>query len=91
MQRSKSIREVLEALEWVRREMMNRGSPDFIRQRQLEARVGGLCAKLARGNTGVQVSNNAHRPARSKYVKQRQAGTPEQARTPGGASKPEKY
>ncbi len=49
------MREVLEALQWVRREMMRRGSPDFIRQRQLEARVHELCRKLlherrARGN-----------------------------------------
>jgi hypothetical protein len=75
MQRSRSIREVLEALEWVRGEMMNRGSPDFIRQRQLEARVGGLCIRLAGGDTGMPVSDGATRPARSKYVKQRQAGS----------------
>ena len=47
MQRSRSIREVLEALEWVRREMMNRGSPDFIRQRELQRRVRELAARLA--------------------------------------------
>jgi hypothetical protein len=50
MQRSRSIHEVLEALEWVRREMMHRGSPDFIRQRELEGRVRQLASRLARGN-----------------------------------------
>ena len=45
------MREVLEALEWVRREMMQRGSPDFIRQRELEARVGKLCTTLVRGRS----------------------------------------
>ena len=43
------MREVLEALEWVRREMMHRGSPDFIRQRVLEARVRQLASRLTRG------------------------------------------
>jgi hypothetical protein len=51
MQRSPSIREVLDALDWVRREMMHRGSPDFIRQRELEAHVGRLAARLARGSS----------------------------------------
>ena len=73
MPRSRSIREVLEALDWVRREMMNRGSPDFIRQRQLEARVGKLCTRLASGDTGRQpgssVTNRPPRPVRSKYLK----------------------
>ena len=41
------MREVLEALEWVRREMMYHGSPDFIRQRELEGRVHQLAARLA--------------------------------------------
>jgi hypothetical protein len=78
MQRSRSIREVLEALEWVRREMMHRGSPDFIRQRELEARVGKLSARLARGRisggqhgTGEDTKLKARlRP--SAYVKKRQ-------------------
>ncbi len=47
--RSPNIREVLDALDWVRKQMMYRGSPDFIRQRELEARVGRLAARLARG------------------------------------------
>jgi hypothetical protein len=38
---------VLEALDWVRREMMHRGSPDFIRQRELEGRVHHLASRLA--------------------------------------------
>ena len=49
MQRPPSIHEVLAALDWVRREMMHRGSPDFIRQRELEARVRRLASRLARG------------------------------------------
>jgi hypothetical protein len=58
MQRPPSIREVLEALDWVRREMMHRGSPDFIRQRQLEARVRQLASRLARGRAS---SRGPHR------------------------------
>jgi hypothetical protein len=46
------MREVLEALDWVRHEMMHRGSPDFIRQRQLEQRVHQLVSGLARSNSG---------------------------------------
>ena len=49
MQHSPSIHEVLDALDWVRREMMHRGSPDFIRQRVLEARVQQLASRLTRG------------------------------------------
>ena len=56
MQRSRSIREVLEALEWVRREMMHHGSPDFIRQRELEGRVHQLAGRLARSDQ-LQVAN----------------------------------
>ena len=48
------MREVLEALEWVRREMMHRGSPDFIRQRELEGRVHKLAARMARSK---QIAN----------------------------------
>lgn len=48
MVRTRSIREVLDALDWVRLQMMRRGSPDFIRQRQLERRVSDLVARLAR-------------------------------------------
>lgn len=50
------MREVLEALEWVRREMMHHGSPDFIRQRELEGRVHQLAARLARSNQ-LQAAN----------------------------------
>ena len=53
MQRSRSIRE---ALEWVRREMMHHGSPDFIRQRELEGRVHQLAARLAQSDQ-LQVAN----------------------------------
>ena len=52
------MREVLEALEWVRREMMHRGSPDFIRQRELEGRVRQLTARLTRSGS------RAPKPAR---------------------------
>ena len=45
------MREVLEALEWVRREMMLHGSPDFIRQRELEGRVHQLAARLAQSGS----------------------------------------
>ena len=51
------MREVLEALEWVRREMMHHGSPDFIRQRQLEGRVHQLAARLARSGPGAPVAS----------------------------------
>lgn len=46
MRRSRSIREVLDALDWARLQMMRRGSPDFIRQRLAEAPVRELCARL---------------------------------------------
>ncbi len=49
MPRPPNIREVLDALDWVRKQMMYRGSPDFIRQRELEARVGRLATRLLRG------------------------------------------
>jgi hypothetical protein len=51
------MREVLEALEWVRREMMHRGSPDFIRQRQLEGNVHQLAARLARSESRAPVES----------------------------------
>jgi hypothetical protein len=64
VQRSRSIREVLEALDWVRREMMHRGSPDFIRQRQLERGVKQLAARLTRsessGSTEVLPRNTSN-------------------------------
>jgi hypothetical protein len=50
------MREVLEALDWVRREMMHHGSPDFIRQRELEGRVHQLAARLARSESGAPVA-----------------------------------
>jgi len=46
--RSRNIREVLEALEWVRKELMRKGSPDFIRQRQCQEGVNQLIARLLR-------------------------------------------
>ena len=51
------MREVLEALEWVRREMMYHGSPDFIRQRELEGRVHQLAARLARSGSRAPVAS----------------------------------
>ena len=51
------MREVLEALEWVRREMMHHGSPDFIRQRELEGRVHQLAARLARSESRAPVES----------------------------------
>jgi hypothetical protein len=52
------MREVLEALEWVRREMMHHGSPDFIRQRELEGRVQRLAARLARSGSRAPVTGS---------------------------------
>jgi hypothetical protein len=46
------MREVLNALEWVRREMMRKGSPDFIRERQCEDRIQQLVAELLCGRIG---------------------------------------
>ncbi len=46
--RTPSIHERLRALEWVRKQMMNRGSPDFLRQRYTEAATQKLIAKLLR-------------------------------------------
>jgi len=66
MQRSRSIHEVLEALDWVRHEMMHRGSPDFIRQRELEARVGKLSARLAGGSSSGGLSGPGERTDHSK-------------------------
>lgn len=54
------MREVLEALEWVRREMMHRGSPDFIRQRELEGHVHQLAARLARSGSRARPSPALH-------------------------------
>ncbi len=62
MPRSRSIREVLDALDWVRREMMHRGSPDFIRQRQLEARVSNLVTRLARSHSVPSTSPHPVKP-----------------------------
>jgi hypothetical protein len=62
------MREVLEALEWVRREMMHRGSPDFIRQRELEGRVHELAARLARSESGAAVAG-AHASGRAPQPK----------------------
>ncbi|HET7184095.1 MAG TPA: hypothetical protein VFI82_05390 [Terriglobales bacterium] len=61
------MREVLEALDWVRHEMMHRGSPDFIRQRQLEQRVHQLASGLARSNSGKPVSTSNLRHAWKNY------------------------
>ncbi len=58
------MREVLEALEWVRGEMWRFGSPDFIRQRDMERKVGELCAKLLRGSRHL-----AHGPSRVPEIK----------------------
>ena len=54
-----SIREVLSALEWVRGEMMRRGSPDFIRQREAETRVRRLCQQLLRTCSAPSASSTA--------------------------------
>ena len=75
------MREVLDALEWVRREMMHRGSPDFIRQRQLEARVADLCASLALGGSsggrlpGADPSANPTQRRAPNFAKNRRPAT----------------
>jgi hypothetical protein len=48
MARATLMREVLDALEWVRPKVFMRGSPDFIRARQLEARVAEIAKDLLR-------------------------------------------
>lgn len=65
------MREVLEALEWVRREMMHRGSPDFIRQRELEGRVHHLAARLARSGSRALVAGT-HTPDRGLQLTKNQ-------------------
>jgi hypothetical protein len=47
--RSVNIRQVLEALEFARREVFRTGSPDFLRARVSEDRVQRLCERLIRG------------------------------------------
>ena len=68
------MREVLEALEWVRREMMHHGSPDFVRQRELEGRVHQLAARLARSGSRAPVAsmhapNRAHQPSKNEATR----------------------
>jgi len=45
------MRERLDALDWVRREMMRRGSPDFLRQQLREHQVRKTCAELLQRRT----------------------------------------
>ena len=52
MQKIPSMRQVLDALDWVRREVWRSASPDFIRQRVAEDRVQQLCAELLRKKGG---------------------------------------
>ncbi len=59
------MREVLEALEWVRRELMHRGSPDFIRQRLIEGRVHQMASRLAR-SSGDSPAVDVPRPATNR-------------------------
>jgi hypothetical protein len=42
------MRERLDALEWVRQEMMRRGSPDFLRAQLRERQIQNACAELLR-------------------------------------------
>lgn len=51
MRRSPNIREIVDALDFARRELMRRGSPDFLRARVGEHRVQELCARLLRHST----------------------------------------
>ncbi len=60
------MREVLEALEWVRRELMNRGSPDFIRQRELARGTRLLAARLLRHSSRSSVKLRHAQNPRSK-------------------------
>ncbi|MFB3916221.1 MAG: hypothetical protein ACE14M_05800 [Terriglobales bacterium] len=43
-----SIRQRLNALEWVRKEMMRKGSPDFLRARLREQQIRNRCEELVR-------------------------------------------
>jgi hypothetical protein len=45
----RTIRDRLDALEWVRREMFRISAPDQIRERVAESRVQAMCAALIRG------------------------------------------
>jgi hypothetical protein len=49
MPRSPNIREIVDALDFARGELMRRGSPDFLRARVGEDRVQELCRRLLRG------------------------------------------
>lgn len=53
MRRSPDIREIVEALDFARRELMRRGSPDFLRARVGEDRVQELCRRLLRQTTST--------------------------------------
>ena len=46
--RNPSMRERLDALDWVRKEMMRKGSPDFLRQQLRERQIQKTCADLLR-------------------------------------------
>ena len=68
------MREVLEALEWVRREMMHHGSPEFIRQRELEGRVHQLAARLVRSESrapaaSTHACDNAPQPTKNRTTR----------------------
>lgn len=56
--RSPNIRQVLEALEFARREVFRTGSPDFLRARVGEDRVQRLCERLIRGDTQKPETDN---------------------------------
>ncbi len=58
------MREVMDALEWVRPKVFVRGSPDFVRARQLEARVKEISRELTR-DKAIQQSRYARKSLRN--------------------------
>ena len=59
MRRSPDIREIVDALEFARRELMRRGSPDFLRARVGEDRVQELCQRLLRKMSTTQTQRRS--------------------------------
>jgi DNA-directed RNA polymerase specialized sigma24 family protein len=64
MPRSPNIREIVDALEFARREVFRTCSPDFLRARVGEDRVQELCQRLIRGPaTFREPENDKRKPA----------------------------
>ena len=59
MRRSPDIREIVDALDFARRELMRRGSPDFLRARVGEDRVQELCQRLLQKTPTAQIQRRS--------------------------------